>query len=110
MAKHETPVAAVISAQSAMIAKLASLKPHPIPTFPEPEDFMERAAHMREVALAVDAYILALGQDAKENVRGSFDLSLFTSPLSDAINGNATYELESYAEELEDEMADEGVS
>ncbi len=99
----------IIQAHAAMIAKLATLKPEPIPTFPEPDDFLLRIAHMREVAIAVDTYILALGQECKENVRGRFDLSTFTAPLSNALDGFSIFELEQVAEELEQEMIDEGV-
>lgn len=100
----------ILKAHSEMIAELAKLKPHALPTFPDPDDFLELAAHMRDVALAVDQYILALGREAKENVRGRFDLSLFTATLSNAIDGQSLYELECCAEELEDEMADDGVA
>lgn len=98
------------AAHAQLVARLAAIKPRPIPVFPEPEDFMERIAHMQSMALAVDQYILALGRECQENVRGSFDISLFTAPLSNTLDGNAIYELECIAEELADEMADEEVA
>lgn len=94
----------IIKAHSELIAALAAIKPHAIPTrYPEPEDFLQRAAHMRDVALAVDTYILALGRDCAENVRSTFDLSLFVAPLTNAIDGNAIYELECCAKDVENE-------
>lgn len=99
----------IITAHATLIAKLAAIKPRPIPVFPEPEDFMERIAHMREIALAVDQYILALGRECAENVRGTFDISLFVAPLTNALDGNALFELEAVAEELQDELLDEEV-
>lgn len=97
----------IINAHSDLVAKLAALKPRAIPVFPEPEDFMERVGHMREIALAVDTYILALGRECQENVRGTFDLSLFVAPLTNAIDGNSLYEIKCAAEVLADEMAEE---
>lgn len=99
----------VIKAHAELVATLATLKPHQIPTCPEPDDFIERAAHLRDIAMAVDAYILALGHDCAENVSGSFDLSLFMAQLTNALSGNALYELECVADELRDEMEDERV-
>lgn len=90
----------IINAHTELLTRIAALKPKAIPTFPEPGDFIERGAHLSSIALAVDAYILAIGQDAKENMRSGFDLSLFVAPLTNAIEGNAIYELESCAEEL----------
>lgn len=107
MAAKKAQVAPVIKAHCELIAKLAAIKPRAIPVCPEPDDFIERAAHMRDIALAVDAYILALGQDSKENVSGSFDLSLFMAPLTNALDGNAIFELHEVAEELRNETADD---
>lgn len=99
----------IIKDHSEMLTKLSMLMPRPIPVFPDPDDFRERIAHMREIALAVDQYILALGRECQENVRGGFDLSLFVAPLTNALDGNAIYEIECAAEELADEMALETV-
>lgn len=99
----------VITAHAELTARLAALKPQPIPTYPDPEDFIERAAHMRDLALAVDAYILALGRDCEENSPSTIDLSLFTAPLTNTLDGNALWELENVADELREEMADDGV-
>lgn len=82
------------AAHSALIARLAELRPRPIPTYPDQEDWDTRNAHLQDVALAVDAYILAIGRDCASNVRGSFDLSLFTARLTNDLQGNATYEIE----------------
>lgn len=84
----------IIKDHAALIARLAELRPRPLPTYPDQEDWDTRNAHLQDVALAVDAYILAVGRDCASNCRGSFDLSLFTARLTNDLQGNATYEIE----------------
>ncbi len=91
------------TAHSELIAKLAAIKPPAIPTFPEPEDLQLMAGHLRAVAIAVDTYVLAVGRECQSNVRSSLDLSLFIGPLTNALDGNAIYEIECCAEEIADE-------
>lgn len=90
---------------STLVARLAELRPRPIPTYPDQEDWDARNAHLQDVALAVDAYILAVGRDCASNRRGGFDLSLFTARLTNDLQGNATYEIECAGREWADESA-----
>lgn len=95
----------IINAHATLIARLAELRPRPIPTYPDDEDFLARSTHLQDIALAVDAYILAIGRDCAENCRSSFDLSLFTARLTNDLQGNATYEIECAARDWANESA-----
>jgi hypothetical protein len=99
-------VSTIQDAHSKLIAALAVIKPKSLPTYPEAEDVLALNEHLQAVALAVDGYVLEIGKEAKSNSRNGFDLSLFIAPLSNMIQGNATYELECLAQAWADENAE----
>ena len=93
----------ITKAHTELIARLAALRSRPLPTYPPAEDVLALNRHLQDVALAVDAYILEIGREAQCSSRNSFDLAPFTAPLTNAIQGNATYELECLADEWDHE-------
>lgn len=80
--------------------KLATIKLHTIPTFPNPSDFRAVQDDLTVLWEIIDPVIEAIGRHARENTSHSFDLDLFRDQLRGALEGNATYELETQAEAI----------
>lgn len=88
-----------------LIAKLLGVKaPAGFGSFPAPSDFTAVVDHMREVAAIVDEWCAAIGHQVADNSSARVDQSLFRSPMTDAIDGNAMWEVEKQGESLIAEM------
>ena len=91
----------IVQAHGALVAKLAVVRPSRIVGgFADESDLEARASHLMDVARIVDAYILALGHDVRENTAEPIDLSDFTDQLVAALEGNATFQLSRAAQRL----------
>lgn len=88
-------------AQAQLIAKLRTLRPVHFPPLAGSTDMLAARDHLVEVATAVDAYVLAIGQEAKRSTGTVFCADLFENVFSDALAGNALYELEAVAQEID---------
>lgn len=91
------------AALAVAVQKLADLKLHKIPMFPDPSDFRKLQDDLTAIWEIIDPLIEAIGQHARENSIAPFDLELFKCQLQSALEGNATYELETQAELLIEE-------
>lgn len=89
-------------AHATMIAHLIQLLPNEIIGEADAADFENRRDHLLAVAAVVDVYVLALGEDAKYHA-SSIDLGLFKNRLLCELQGNATFDLETAAAEVEAE-------
>lgn len=85
-------------AHATMIAHLIQLLPNEIIGEADAADFENRRDHLLAVAAVVDAYVLALGEDAKYHA-SSIDIGLFKNRLLCELQGNATFDLETAAAE-----------
>lgn len=85
-------------AHATMIAHLIQLLPNEIIGEADAADFENRRDHLLAVAAVVDAYVLALGEDAKYHA-SSIDIGLFKNRLSYELNGNASFDLDTAAAE-----------
>jgi hypothetical protein len=89
------------TARLALIKKLLEIKaPGSFSVFPHPQEFTVVIDHMREVAGIVDEWCAAIGHEVADNSSSRVDIDLFRSPLSDALEGNAQWEIEKQAEQL----------
>lgn len=89
------------TARLALIKKLLEIKtPGSFSVFPIPCEFTAVIDHMREVAGIVDEWCAAIGHEVSDNSSSRVDIDLFRSPMTDAIDGNATWEVEKQAETL----------
>ena len=88
-------------AHGLLVTKLAVVRPNRIAGgSADAADLVGRATHLMDIARIVDAYILALGRDVKENTTEAIDLAEFTDQLTGAIEGNATYQLSEAARRM----------
>ena len=88
-------------AHGLLVTKLAVVRPNRIAGgSADAADLVRRATHLMDIARIVDAYILALGRDVKENTTEAIDLAEFTDQLTGAIEGNATYQLSEAARRM----------
>lgn len=90
-------------AHATMIAHLIQLLPNEIIGEADAADFENRRDHLLAVAAVVDAYVLALGEDAKYHA-SSIDIGLFRQPLLGALDGMALHDLSAAAEAIETEQ------
>lgn len=98
-----SPVTVASAMQTARDA-LGRLTPPPAPGMnPGPSWFEAVADHFRQVALIMNDWSGAVGYVVSDNAPCNLDMRLFDTPFSDAIDGNATYELERCAEVLREE-------
>jgi hypothetical protein len=88
-------------AHSVLVTKLAVVPPNRIVGgYADEADLESRALHLMDIARIVDAYILALGCDVRENMSEPIDLADFTDQLTAALEGNATYQLTKAAQRI----------
>jgi hypothetical protein len=93
----------VVHAHGLLVTRLAVVPPNRIGGGEASEaDLLARATHLMDVARIVDAYILALGHDVKDNTSQAIDLADFTDQLTGALEGNATYQLARASQRLRD--------
>jgi hypothetical protein len=84
----------VMQAHGILVTKLATVRPNRIVGgYADDADLETRASHLMDVARIVDAYILAIGCDVKDNTPCAIDLVDFTDQLAAAIEGNAIFQL-----------------
>jgi hypothetical protein len=84
----------VIQAHGILVTHLATVRPNRIVGgYADDADLETRASHLMDVARIVDAYILAVGCDVKDNTSYAIDLADFTDQLAAAIEGNAIFQL-----------------
>lgn len=93
-------------ALAAMVGDLVRLHVPVIPVFPEPRDFDATAEHLLSVADIIDRYVAAVGAHVAANASNVVDLRPFTSPLRDALEGNATHEIDTVVEIMREEVLD----
>jgi hypothetical protein len=94
------------TARLALIKKLLEVKaPGRFSVFPIPAEFTSVVDHMREVATIVDEWCAAIGHVVEDNSSSRVDIALFRSPMTDAIDGNAMWEVEKQAEALIEDCA-----
>lgn len=94
----------IASALATFQAALGRVKPAPAPGInPSPSWFEAVADHAREIASLCDAFMGDVGFVVRDNAPCNLDMRLFDRPFSDAIDGNATYEIERCAEVLREE-------
>lgn len=87
------------TARLALVKKLLAVKaPGSFSVFPVPQEFTGIIDHMREVAGIVDEWCAAIGHEVADNSSSRVDIDLFRSPMTDAIDGNAMWEIEKQAE------------
>lgn len=83
-----------IQAHGLLVTRLAAVRPNQIKGgYADEVDFETRATHLMDLARIVDAYILALGRDVKDNTSQPIDLADFADQVCAALEGNATYQL-----------------
>jgi len=87
--------------------KLACLIPHAIVGDPTMADAKALQQDLDAIAAIVDPVVNAVGRYAQSNF-GRIDLSLFTDQLRDALDGNATFEIEQAARTWEEEWEASG--
>jgi hypothetical protein len=91
----------VIQAHGVLVTSLATVRPSRIVGgYADDADLETRASHLMDVARIVDAYILAVGCDVKDNTSHAIDLADFTDQLTDAIEGNAIFQLSQTARRI----------
>jgi hypothetical protein len=90
-------------AHSQMVAELSLLAPSiPImPTIPEVEDIKAVDAYLAAFAKIVDAHVATLGRELSSGVIG-VDLDAFTDTLSNALEGNAFFEIAKAGDSVEE--------
>jgi hypothetical protein len=96
-------------AHFAMIKELARMQPAKISVSGAPEDFEDVADYIVRLAATFDRLLLAVGESVKENALCQVDLNDFTGVVADAIQGNATFDIDQAAQaaqEAQDEDAD----
>jgi hypothetical protein len=72
---------------------------------PSADEFRDVKEYVADVAKAADAWLQAVGKEARSNATRPFDDGVFQSAFTDAVEGFSLYELEAEAEEIEDETA-----
>jgi hypothetical protein len=89
----------VQAALSAAVAKLSGLRPVRIVGEPDLNDAHNLIDDLEAVSSIVDPIVAAIGDYAESNF-GKLDTSLFKDQLRGALDGNATFEIESAARRL----------
>lgn len=96
---------AAVASAAEQLAIQAS-RQHDMALVPEGEDFRTQIASLVEIAHIVDKLVLQFGEHVREYSPYSIDLSYFRTPLKDALEGYALHEIESAAEQCEEEQAE----
>ena len=73
----------------AMSCKLPSFS-----TFPVPQEFTAFRDCLTQATAVFDEIIAAIGHEVQDNSPCCVDIKLFRSPCSDAVDGNALWEIE----------------
>jgi hypothetical protein len=94
----ETAHKALIVALGKMLVDRKVPKLNVCPTAAEFRDVKEYVA---DVAKAADAWLQAVGSEARSNAIARFDEGVFQTAFTDAVVGYSLYELESEAEEID---------
>jgi hypothetical protein len=68
---------------------------------PTAAEFRDVKEYVADVAKAADAWLQAVGSEARSNAVGRFDQGDFQTAFTDAVVGYSLYELESEAEEID---------
>lgn len=98
------PPVTLESAFRTFIAGLSRLKAPPAPGMnPTPGFYDSILDHMCEVKALVDNWTSDVGFIVSDNAPMTLDIKLFDRPFSDALEGNALWELERAAMVLRDE-------
>jgi hypothetical protein len=88
-------------ARRALISALVRMEaPKAFTTFPVPSEFTGVIDHMRQAAGLFDEWLAAIGHQVADNSSGNVDMRLFRSAFTDAIDGNAMWEVEKQGEAL----------
>lgn len=74
--------------------------------YPTAAEFRDVKEYVAAVAGAADAWLRAVGAEARSNAIGRFDQTVFQTAFTDAVEGFSLYELEAEAEQI-DSMAEE---
>lgn len=89
-------------AKHELASKLSALEAPRLPhALAGSADMLAVRDHLVELAKVVDAYVLTIGQEVKDSTTSIFCADLFKNVLADALAGNALYELEATAEEID---------
>lgn len=86
--------------------KIEATRVHDLPTVPEGDDFRAVKGSLSEVATIFDRVILSYGEHVKENTWAFGNLTYFTSQVTDALDGNALYEIENAADKADEDAAE----
>lgn len=84
----------IATAKVELIAKLTALKAPSMSPLATPDEITALGEHLAEFAKMADAYVLTLGAELKGSCTTPVELGLFTNVLTDALEGNGTYEIE----------------
>ena len=85
-------------ARQQLIVALARIEVPAFSNFPVPSEFDAVRDYMRSLAGAVDETFAAIGHCVDDNSSSCVDLRLFLTPCTDAIDGNALWEVEKQKE------------
>lgn len=92
-------------AHQTMLTKLAALRAPHIYVNPDPEEFGAVNEYLLDVARIVDECLLAVGREVKCNSSRRIELRDFTNVLRNALEGNATFQVDQAIESLVEERA-----
>jgi len=90
-------------AQAMMVGELARLVAPKLSANPEPEDFEDVADYLLRGARIIDEWIKEVGLEVRSASIGNVDINDFTDVLKNAVEGFATYEIDTAAEAVRDE-------
>jgi hypothetical protein len=90
-------------AQATMVTELARLVAPKLSANPEPEDFEDVADYLLRGARIIDDWIKEVGLEVRSSATCRVDMNMFTDVLKDALEGFATYEIDTAAEAVRDE-------
>ena len=93
----------IAKAQAAMVGELARLQAPRLSVNPEPEDFEDVADYLLRGARIIDEWIKEVGLELRSASTGNTDMNDFTDVLKNALEGFATHEIDSAAENLREE-------
>ncbi len=87
------------------LAKFMTMnRPTPLPMHCEGDDYRTFAEDLAAFARQVDRLVLAHGEHLDANSPVTVELKLFTNQLTDALEGNALYEVSQCEEAADEEM------
>lgn len=99
------PWYADVQARWKVLADMAGgIVPTKLPIQPTPGEIRAVNDDLRTLARHVDALIASYGRYVEAHVSSKIDQSQFASPLSDAIDGNTTFEIDNAADCLREDI------